>query len=1542
MKKKYLNTVLTGTGTLLELHKNAPLSIGKAFKQFQSHFIAIALLILTTTAGFAQATAYCIPAPQAVSGTGITNVHIGTINNTTAAEEGNYANYSSQIVSAGQNVAVPFSITFTIVSSYGVKIWVDWNDDFDFDDGGENVYSSSASNGTTQTLTGVFSVPGNTTLGNHRLRIGGVVQGRGTPPATPCYTGSNGSFEDYTINVTVPPTCFVPVNLTTANVASGIINIGWAAPSFGNIPVGYEYAVTTSATPPATGTAATGTTVAGVTAPVNGYLHVRSNCGNGDYSEWVSTSFYNGVCIPAPQGVDGNGITNVTIGSINNTTGLEAGNYGDFTAQVANIGQGVTQQFSITLATNMSFYTKIWVDWNDDLDFDDEGEEIYSGTSDNAPIATVNGNFTVPVSATLGNHRLRVGVSITWGSTVTPCFNSYNAAFEDYTINVTTPPSCFSPINPVGISTASGFANISWTAPVLGNTPVGYEYAVTSSITPPASGTASTTTSVTGIAVAPNAVSYIHVRSNCGNGDYSTWFTAPYYNGYCVPAPASIEGTGITNVTIATINNSTTEASGYEDHTAQAAIIGQGVTQSFSISLNTFAAYNVKIWVDWNDNLSFDDEGEEVYSGTSASGDTVTLRGNFTVPTTAVIGNHRLRIGAVSVFQSLPTPCYTADYGVFEDYTLTVTTPPSCFTPNNFTAQITGSGINSLSWTAPLHGTTSTGYQYAVTATATPPASGTDVTGTSAANVSVAPNAISYLHVRTNCGAGDFSEWITIPFYNGYCVPQPAYVNGQGITNVTIGSINNTTQSEETFYGDYSAQIVNIGQGVTQPFSVGLQVYVPFNVVIWVDWNNDLDFDDEGERIYTGVSANGEFATVSGTFVVPVAATLGNHRLRIGINAADSALPTTCGTRTNSTYEDYTINVTNPPSCFTPTNAIGVATASGNANLSWTAPTLGNTPVGYEYAVITSATPPQSGTQVTDNFVNGYSGFADNTYYYLHVRTNCGNGDFSEWITSARFRYLQGDTCDNAFNLATLISPYTSTTQGAADNFASECTQINTAPDLYFYIEVPNGYTISIGQTDNDYDSINYVGYGSTCPGQTQLACYDEDDYTTTIWENLTGRTQTVYFIQDGFASQSGAFTLQWELTPPAACDVPRNPDVFLTSLTSTNISWTAPNTGTPTGYEYAITTSAMPPASGTSTTQLSANNIAITANVNNYLHIRSVCGEAGNSIWVTYQFFAGYCVPENTNSTAYYISGVSTTGGTTNISNLRTGFNGYSDYTAQAVSTYAGGTFSLTATHPSETYLYSVWIDWNQNFDFTDQGENIFSTGYLPSPSQLGNIVVPIGTPQGNYRIRIRNANTGGSILSCGDQGYGETEDYTLTVIATPTCFPPYGLAIEPVDATTANLRWSPPELGSQPQGYEYVLSTTPTVPTGSGTPTTSIFIDSAPYNPAVSTYLFVRSTCGDGEYSEWINTEILDSETPQLLEKSVMVFKEGNAINVTSGTALIKGLTIYDVRGSKLYTQANINNNTVAITGLQIQQQVVIVEIVTSKGKVSKRIVF
>ena len=164
--------------------------------------------------------------------------------------------------------------------------------------------------------------------------------------------------------------------------------------------------------------------------------------------------------------------------------------------------------------------------------------------------------------------------------------------------------------------------------------------------------------------------------------------------------------------------------------------------------------------------------------------------------------------------------------------------------------------------------------------------------------------------------------------------------------------------------------------------------------------------------------------------------------------------------------------------------------------------------------------------------------------------------------------------------------------------------------------------------------------------------------------------------------------------------------------------------------------------------------------------------GNGGNGqIRITYTPPASYCIPTNTYSTSYYISGVTTTGGIANISNTPTGFSQYTDYTSLFVSQLPGSSFTLNATHPSSTYAYSVWVDWNNDSDFNDAGENVLSTSYLSTPASLGSITIPPGQPVGNYRMRIRNAYLSSPAPACGSFNYGEAEDYTIQVIAPAAC---------------------------------------------------------------------------------------------------------------------------------------------------------------------------
>lgn len=258
----------------------------------------------------------------------------------------------------------------------------------------------------------------------------------------------------------VEPGCARVLSASSFSITSSTASFTWPVPS--PAPAGgYAYYLSTSATPPAYSQVASGTTTAGnnsvtitgLTANTTYYFWVRSVCGAGDFGEWSAVHSFTtatappvSYCTPAPTSVDNLGIVNVTVGSINNSTGAEPGNYGNYSSQITNIAQGQTVTVAITFNTgSFNYNTKIWIDWNNNSLFSDPGENVYTGLSASSSPNTLNATFVVPAGAPLGEHRMRIGGAdindlTGYAAGQGPCYNGSWASFEDYTVNVTVPP----------------------------------------------------------------------------------------------------------------------------------------------------------------------------------------------------------------------------------------------------------------------------------------------------------------------------------------------------------------------------------------------------------------------------------------------------------------------------------------------------------------------------------------------------------------------------------------------------------------------------------------------------------------------------------------------------------------------------------------------------------------------------------------------------------------------------------------------------------------------------------------------------------------------------------------------------------------------------------------------------------------------------------------------------------------------------------------------------------------------------------------------
>lgn len=127
-----------------------------------------------------------------------------------------------------------------------------------------------------------------------------------------------------------------------------------------------------------------------------------------------------------------NWIDEVQLGSITNASGTDNG-YANFGIVGFELPRGNATAISLTPGTAFPFGTYnwiVWVDYNQDEDFDDAGEEAFAGNGGN----TVNGNVTAPAGALLGLSRIRI--SMKWSGTPQLCETGQFGEVEDYCVTI--------------------------------------------------------------------------------------------------------------------------------------------------------------------------------------------------------------------------------------------------------------------------------------------------------------------------------------------------------------------------------------------------------------------------------------------------------------------------------------------------------------------------------------------------------------------------------------------------------------------------------------------------------------------------------------------------------------------------------------------------------------------------------------------------------------------------------------------------------------------------------------------------------------------------------------------------------------------------------------------------------------------------------------------------------------------------------------------------------------------------------------------------
>ncbi|OXA77828.1 secretion protein [Flavobacterium columnare] len=162
-----------------------------------------------------------------------------------------------------------------------------------------------------------------------------------------------------------------------------------------------------------------------------------------------------------------------------------------------------------------------------------------------------------------------------------------------------------------------------------------------------------------------------------------------------------------------------------------------------------------------------------------------------------------------------------------------------------------------------------------------------------AGNISIASNIVS---VTT------LSNTLT------YCTSKGNSTADEKIGKVVIGTINNTSTSTvgyENFTTLSTSAVRSSTQTITITPSWKSTTY-PEGYALFIDYNQDGDFTDAGETVWT--KAPSTTTPVSGTFTIPATAILGATRMRISMKY--NGIPTSCETFSYGQVEDYTINIT--------------------------------------------------------------------------------------------------------------------------------------------------------------------------------------------------------------------------------------------------------------------------------------------------------------------------------------------------------------------------------------------------------------------------------------------------------------------------------------------------------------------------------------------------------------------------------------------------------------------------------------------------------
>ena len=1071
---------------------------------------------------------YCIPSMS----TGcsfpdmITNVTMAGINRTSTCDNTSGSNgYSFFTTPMGSLNAGSTGNSYSVSIDgdvEGAAAWIDYNQDGQFT--GDELVFSSLNSTTPFTYTGTFNVSATALGGITRMRVR-CMYNYEILDTDACTAASFGETEDYLVEITPAPPCAgTPDPGNTTGPASICANAGFTLGLQNNMaftgltfqwessPDGNTWSTISGATNPTyTTSQAAVTWYRCVVTCTNSSetanstpLQVGLNPGLSCYCETplYSMNASNNMCTYY------NYVGNFTFAGINNTTVCDntPPYYNYYTGQTATVEQSGSYLVSISAtASGASFQLyKVYIDFNDNGSFDDAGEMVYTSGFISTATNLSTGNIVIPLNAPLGAHRLRVRSTNPLNSNIdaNSCSeDGYLGEVEDYDIVINAAPACSGTPAPGATLSSKALACASTTIglslqnaiPGIGVT-YQWEASADELFTSPTSlGTASTESTTQA------ATTWYRCLVTCDGNTAASTPVVVYYteNCYCTTPTTGSNGCAlglyINNVTFAGINNTSGCFSPvpytypyYSFFPAQEANVQQMGTYAFSASApnNGNGYYHwYGVWIDFNDNGSFDDPGELVLAS-NAGASTVDnqLTGNITIPITAPAGQHIMRVRTGNVQVPINSCTDNSVSGETEDYLVNITAAPACAgTPapgNTLASSPTACGDTNIGLSIandPLE----TGYSYQWQVS-TDGASGpwTNV-GTDANTYSTTQSVTTWYQCVVTCANGGASA-ASNPVQVTQNAPSACYCtpaitsNVEPICNVTFVGINNTVSGATSppptnAVLDFTSMVANVSPGSSYPISLTGNSdgnYTNYFTAFF-DWDRNGTFETVVPiGSFTGSNCG---TVVSGTINVPLTAQGGSSHMRI-IKNYNSSPTDPCGSYSFGQVHDYTVMV----EVSNQTCATAMAVTCGQSYGGYT--------VNIPHSMPSGACPFNGAASTGGQNWWTYTATGNDAVTF----STCGNAGFD-----TRISVFSGADCDNLTCMAM-------NDDSPGCNAGSSEVSINTTTGSTYWIAVHGA-----GAAEGSYQL--YVSCGAVCAAPSNDACAG----TTALANNLRDGSNT-------------------------------------------------------------------------------------------------------------------------------------------------------------------------------------------------------------------------------------------------------------------------------------------------------------------------------------------------------------------------------------------------------------------------------------------------